>query len=270
MLKLLGSVDRKSLTLILWEVRMFHRLRVILVGALILLVALSVMKVDTKVENLRSQMKATNWQLMMAKARLDIVDWEVNKQLIQNIEVLQRPVVFIEMGTSYGSGSGSGVIIGPNTILTAKHVVDDADYIVITGFDGNDIPVLNIEVDPNDDVAVITVDANLSNFVSPADNITLGERVIVIGAPFGKEFYNTVTVGIVSGLNRNIPHFGVCPIITVDAAVNPGNSGGPVFNINGELIGIVVGLRHGANGFSIIASIDTVKEFLLGRERKTL
>ena len=249
---------------------MFQRLRVILVGVLILLVALCVMKVDTKVENLRNQMKTTNWQLIMAKARLDIVDWQLNSELIENIGVLQQSVVFIEMGTSYGKGSGSGVIIGPNTILTAKHVVDNVDYIIITGFDGNDIPVLDIEIDPNDDCAVIHVDADLQNYVLPASQVILGERVIVIGAPFGEEFYNTVTVGIVSGLDRNIPHFGVCPIITVDAAVNPGNSGGPVFNINGELIGIVVGLRHGANGFSIITSIDTIKEFLSGRERKTL
>ncbi len=249
---------------------MFQRLRVILVGALILLVALSVMKVDTKVENLRSQMRATNWQLMMAKARLDIVDWEVNKQLIQNIEVLQRSTVFIEVGTPYGPGYGSGVIIGPNSVLTAKHVVEDVDYVIVTGIDGNDIPVLDIEIDLDNDVAIIHVDANLSNFVSPASEIILGEQVIVIGAPFGEAFYNTVTVGIVSGLDRSIPYFGVCPLITVDAAVNPGNSGGPIFNMNGELIGIVFGLKYGANSFSIITPISTIKDFLKSRVRKVL
>lgn len=242
---------------------MFHRLRVILVGALILLVALCVMKVDTKVENLRSQMKVTNW-------RLDIVDWQLNSQLIENIEVLQRSTVFIEVGTPYGPGYGSGVIIGPNSVLTAKHVVEDVDYVIVTGIDGNDIPVLDIEIDLDNDVAIIHVDANLSNFVSPASEIILGEQVIVIGAPFGEAFYNTVTVGIVSGLDRSIPYFGVCPLITVDAAVNPGNSGGPIFNMNGELIGIVSGLKYGANSFSIITPISTIKDFLKSRVRKVL
>ena len=247
-----------------------RRLRWMLVGILMFLLALSTMKVDNKVVRLHSQVRAISWQLMMAKARLDIVDWQVNSQLIENIEVLRRSTVFIEIGTPYGSGSGSGVIIGPNTILTAKHVVDDIDYIVVTGIDGNEIPILDIEVDPNDDCAVIHVDADLQNYVMPASQVILGEHVIVIGAPFGEEFYNTVTVGIVSGLDRDISYFGVCPLITVDAASNPGNSGGPVFNMQGELLGILVGNRYGANGFSIVTSIHTIREFLSGRERKTL
>ncbi len=244
-------------------------MRSLILMAAAVLIALSVIRIDTKVENLRSQMKAANWRQTLISWRQDAFDWQLNSELVENIVVLQRSVVFIEFGTPYGPGYGSGVIIGPNTVLTAKHVVNDADYVIITSIDGNEIPILDIEVDPNNDVAVITVDANLSNFVSPASGIILGEQVIVIGAPFGKEFYNTVTVGVVSGLDRNISYFGVCPLITVDAAINPGSSGGPVFNIRGELIGIAVGIRRG-NNFGIVTSIETIKEFLSDREKRTL
>ena len=237
---------------------MVRKIRALLICVVAVLLALAVMRADTEIIRLKAQQSALRWQL-------NGLAWQVNSQLIENIKVLQKSVIFIEVGTPYGKGTGSGVIIGPNTILTAKHVVVDADYVIITDVNGNDIRVIDIEIDPDDDCAIITVNANLLNFVAPASEVIVGERVIIIGAPFGIDFYNTVTAGIVSGLNRDVPFFGVNSVITVDAASNPGNSGGPVFNMRGQLIGILVGGKWGADGFSIVVTVETVREFLDGR-----
>ena len=157
-------------------------------------------------------------------------------------------------------------MIGEHTILTAAHVVRYMDDIKILDYKGNNIPVVCWEIDSNDDCAIITTAIKLSGIIQPAKTATVGEHVIVIGEPFGKTFYNTMTYGIISGLERNVEYFGVSPMLTIDAATNPGNSGGPVLNMDGKLIGIVSGSIRGADNLGIITTVKTVKEFLNGRQ----
>jgi len=194
--------------------------------------------------------------------RFGALHWQVNSQTKDLITKLINSAVFIEVDTPYGPAAASGVIIGPNTVLTAKHVVEHVDAVRVYDYDGNELTVLDWKVDGDDDCAVIRVDAKLVTAVRFADDIELGDEVLVIGSPFGRDFLFTVTRGIVSGLNRRISFFGVSPLITVDAAINPGNSGGPVFNLRGELIGIASGVRNWSDDLSIITSIKTIKEFL--------
>ena len=179
---------------------------------------------------------------------------------------ISKSVVYIKCYRGFESGSGSGVVIGEHTILTAAHVVQGMDNIKILDYKGNNIPVICWEVDPNDDCAIITTAIKLSGIILPAKTATVGEHVIVIGEPFGKAFYNTMTYGIISGLDRHVEYFGVSPMLTVDAATNPGNSGGPVINMEGRLIGIVSGGFRGADNLGIITTVKTVKEFLNGRQ----
>ncbi len=162
--------------------------------------------------------------------------------------------------------SGSGVIIGPSTVLTAGHVVDGANEIFVETTDGKRHEAIYWVADEDNDCGLIFFNPwkKFGRVVELADssNLQLGDTAIIIGSPYGKSCFNTVTLGIISGLNRSISFFGTDGMITTDAASNPGNSGGPVFNDKGEVIGIAVGSRWGANGFSIITASNTCKEML--------
>lgn len=159
--------------------------------------------------------------------------------------------------------SGSGVIIGPHTVLTAKHVIEDVNSLTITTVDGNVYEAREWKADPNNDCAILFFDDVLGPVAKFADSnkVEIGDKVIIIGSPYGLELFNTVTAGIVSGLNREILFFGEVPLITTDAASNLGNSGGPVFNMQGRIIGILVGGKYGADGLGIITPANACKEF---------
>jgi len=210
-------------------------------------------------------MQSMHSKIITLQGQFNILDWQVNDRLIYIADKMKESTVFIHGQDCYGDWSGSGVIIGKHTIVTARHVVKDANSIVITDYAGVNIPVKNWIYDPNNDCAIITCDANLYSIVRPAKTATVGEHVFIIGSPYGKEFFNTVTYGIISGLERQDDYFGVNPVLTVDAAANPGNSGGPVFNMKGELIGIVVGGIRGADGFGVVITNTTIKAFLNGK-----
>jgi len=160
-------------------------------------------------------------------------------------------------------GGGSGFIVsGDGLILTNKHVVADekADYTVLTS-EGEKIPAQVLARDPIDDIAVLKIDkSNLPAVkLGNSDNLKIGQTVMAIGNALG-EFGNTVSVGIISGLRRSLTAISglgqsedLAEVIQTDAAINQGNSGGPLLNLNGEVIGINVAMALGAEniGFSL-------------------
>jgi len=141
-------------------------------------------------------------------------------------------------------GLGSGFIVSPDGfIVTNAHVVEGAEEITVRLNDKREFKAKVIGVDPRSDVAVVKVDASNLPTVKIGDmsKVRVGEWVIAIGSPFG--FANTVTAGIVSAKSRenlysNDPNVDAVPFIQTDVAVNPGNSGGPLLNMRGEVIGI--------------------------------
>lgn len=145
-------------------------------------------------------------------------------------------------GTSTGTSSGSGVILSDDGyIVTNNHVIDDASKIAVTLNDGDSYEAKIIGADSSNDLAVIKIDAkNLSPAIlGDSTELKLGESVYAIGNPLGT-LGGTVTDGIVSATSRYITiedNEFLC--IQIDAAVSPGNSGGGLFNYDGELIGIV-------------------------------
>ena len=155
---------------------------------------------------------------------------------------------------------GSGFIISADGyILTNAHVVDGADEITVRLTDKREFKAKVIGADKRTDVALIRIDATGLPVVKFGDpnKLKVGEWVLAIGSPFG--FDNTVTAGIVSGKARTLPQENLVPFIQTDAAVNPGNSGGPLFNLRGEVVGInsqIYSRTGGYMGLSFAIPID--------------
>ncbi|HRC70012.1 MAG TPA: trypsin-like peptidase domain-containing protein, partial [Candidatus Competibacter denitrificans] len=142
-------------------------------------------------------------------------------------------------GDRQSNSLGSGFVISADGyILTNAHVAQDADKIIVRLSDQRERPAKVIGVDDLTDVAVLKIEGdNLPTVkIGDSDALEVGEWVLAIGSPFGLE--HTATQGIVSAVGRNLPSGTYVPFIQSDVAVNPGSSGGPLFNLRGEVVGI--------------------------------
>jgi len=157
-------------------------------------------------------------------------------------------------------GQGSGFIVSPDGIvLTNAHVVDGATEVTVKLTDRREFRAKVIGSDKPSDVAVLKINATGLPTVKlgSSANEKVGEWVLAIGSPFG--FENSVTSGIVSAKSRSLPDGTYIPFIQTDVAVNPGNSGGPLFNMRGEVIGINAQIythTGGYQGLSFAVPID--------------
>ena len=151
-------------------------------------------------------------------------------------------------------GMGSGFIVDANgVILTNAHVVADADEVMVRLVDKREFKAKVLGSDKTTDIAVLKIDAAdlpVVKIGNPA-SMKVGDWVVAIGAPFGLE--NTVTSGIVSAKGRSLPGDAAVPFIQTDAAVNPGNSGGPLFNLKGEVVGVNSQIFSRSGGFQGLA-----------------
>lgn len=159
---------------------------------------------------------------------------------------------------------GSGFVISADGyLLTNAHVVDSADEILVRLTDKREFKARVIGTDKRTDVALIKIEATGLPTVRLGDPgvLKVGEWVIAIGSPFG--FENSVTAGIVSAKGRSLPQENYVPFIQTDTAVNPGNSGGPLFNMKGEVVGInsqIYSRSGGFMGISFAIPIDVAME----------
>ena len=186
-------------------------------------------------------------------------------------------VVTIEAASDQGLAQGSGVVIdGRGYIVTNNHVISEAannpsQYTLTVVFnDGKQVPANLVGRDPKTDLAVLKVD-NVDNLtvarLGDSDKLTVGEQVVAAGAPLGLR--STVTVGIISALHRPVPVSGegsdtdaVLDGVQTDASINHGNSGGPLINMNSEVIGINSAgksLSDSASGLGFAIPINEVK-----------
>lgn len=157
-------------------------------------------------------------------------------------------------------GEGSGFIISSDgLILTNAHVVQDAKEVTVKLTDRREYQAKVLGADPQTDVAVLKIEAKNLPVVKTGDvnQLQVGEWVLAIGSPYGLE--NTATAGIVSAKGRSLPDDTSVPFIQTDVAVNPGNSGGPLFNDRGEVVGInsqIYSRTGGFQGLSFSIPID--------------
>ncbi|OGC59254.1 hypothetical protein A2380_02010 [candidate division WWE3 bacterium RIFOXYB1_FULL_43_24] len=176
--------------------------------------------------------------------------------------------------TTSDQGIGTGFIVDKNgLIITNSHVVDDpsGEYTVVTK-DGKTYEATKIHLDEISDLAIIEITARDLPTVefADSDNTKVGQMAIAIGNALGR-FQNTVTVGVVSGISRQLQAgggFGGVKtyenIIQTDAALNPGNSGGPLVNSSGQVIGINVATSIGADNISFAIPVNTLIPILDG------
>lgn len=164
-------------------------------------------------------------------------------------------------------GRGSGFIVNASQgyLVTNHHVVRGATDITVRLSDKRSFAAELVGADPVADVAVLKIPArNLSElgFIADSDKVAIGETVIAIGNPFG--FENTVTTGVVSALNRELPGGGVPldNLIQTDAAINPGNSGGPLCDLTGSVIGMNTAIRPDGQGIGFAVAANTIKHAL--------
>jgi S1-C subfamily serine protease len=211
------------------------------------------------IDVLQRQFASTNYELSALREEVRMLrlgNASESLQLTQIYNRTRRSVVLITVRMAFGGGQGSGFIYDrEGRILTNNHVVEGAGDITVTFVDGTIVPATLVGRDPYLDLAVVDIDAadyllrplTLGN----SSELLVGDQVVAIGNPFGLE--NSMTSGIISALGRQMNAPGGYPIVDViqtDAAVNPGNSGGPLLNIRGEVIGMNTAILSGVGEFS--------------------
>lgn len=202
---------------------------------------------------------------MTPEERVNVAVYESSYRAVVHIDAraVQTESFWGDSVTSEGSGSGS-IWDEQGHILTNFHVVEGSQQVVVTLFDGNQYEAKVIGADPPNDIAVLKIEAPHDTLVpvrlGDSERLKVGQRVFAFGSPFGLE--RTMTCGIISSLNRTLPsrnHRTMKAIIQVDAALNRGNSGGPLMSSRGELVGMntAIASATGENtgiGFAIPAA----------------
>jgi serine protease Do len=206
------------------------------------------------------------------------------QQLRDVFRTVQRTVVIVrteqiglatypQQGLVTSNGLGSGVLIANDRVLTAAHLVESADRTVVEFSQCELIPARVIGCALSSDVALLQLDRSPANYtaakLSDSDQVAVGDEIFVVGAPYG--ISNTLTAGHVSGrhvLDKRTPKATV-EFLQTDAAINSGNSGSPVFNLKGEVIGIVSNIMSksgGSEGLAFAATSNTARHALLDQK----
>jgi S1-C subfamily serine protease len=185
---------------------------------------------------------------------------EKTKNAVVKIDVFKRDA----QGVLRAAGSGSGFIFSSDgLVFTNSHVVDGAEKIMVSLLNENEIEGFLVGKDPDTDLAILKIYSEGYSVarLGDAQHLQIGQLVIAIGNPYG--YQHTVTTGVVSALGRTLQTQSgrlIDNVIQSDAALNPGNSGGPMITTDGDVIGVNTAVIQGAQGLSFSVDINTAKE----------
>ena len=192
-----------------------------------------------------------------------------SQMIIDAVAQVKNAVVKIDVfktiqGKLRPAGSGSGFIFSSDGFLfTNHHVVNGAEKIMVSLLNENEIEATLVGKDPDTDLAILKIysDGYSVSRLGDAEQLQIGQLVIAIGNPMG--YQHTVTTGVVSALGRTLRSQNgmlVDNVIQSDAALNPGNSGGPMITTDGDVVGVNTAIIQGAQGLSFSLDINTAKE----------
>src|SRR5215813_10527677 len=228
-------------------------------------------------------LRAAQLVLPMLVLCISANDARVNGQQLRDLFRTVQPAVVIvkteqvglapfpQQGLVSSDGLGSGVLISTDKVLTAAHVVQSADRTVVEFSQGENIPARVIGCSLSADVALLQLERSPANYVAAklgdSDQIAVGDEIFVVGSPYG--ISNTLTAGHASArrdLKDKSQVATAVEFLQTDAAINTGNSGSPLFNMKGEIVGIVTNILSrsgGSEGLAFAATSNTARRFLL-------
>ena len=229
--------------------------------------AVAFLSLQNQLEEMEASITEQSSEIQDLQNRIEILDTINQTGLMPWSTIynqLKDSVVLIQ--TNLGLGSGFVYDIKGH-IITNHHVIEDASTIQVTFLDGNVTSASVVGMDIYSDIAVIKVDSQVTTLqpivLGTSFDLTVGEPVAAMGNPFGLSY--TLTAGIVSSLERTMEATGgyvIIDVIQIDAAVNPGNSGGPLVNIKGQVVGVNTAIQSATGTFTGIGFAipsDTVK-----------
>jgi S1-C subfamily serine protease len=221
---------------------------------------------DIQVNNLRSEVSALKGFQNASYQTINIL--QNGTSLAALYEGVRDSVVLVQGDTSSGGVQGSGFVYtfsGRNVVLTNYHVVESTTSLSVTFSDGNGYSATVLGTDSYSDLAVLSVDAPISQFeplnIVSSSMLTVGESVIAIGNPYG--LVGSLTTGVVSALGRTITEdtaggFAIANIIQTSTPINPGNSGGPLLNAVGNVVGITTAIVSDSQGLGFAIPSNTI------------
>ena len=222
---------------------------------------------DQQISALQEQVKAAAKAAQAGASVPTVVDiagnmsaGQVYASNVQSVVLITCKVTTTSYGrTMSGTSAGSGFVLTKDGyIITNHHVIENATSVKVSTYDGTEYDAQIIGSDSTNDVAVLKVDAEDLSAVTigSSDDLVVGDQVVAIGNPLG-ELTSTLTVGYVSAKDRDVTTEGtILNMIQTDAAINSGNSGGPLFNMKGEVVGITTAKYSGSSSSG--ASIEGI------------
>lgn len=231
---------------------------------------------DKRIATLDQQISEVHRELSFLQEEIESASSSSNPSLSEvynrakdSVAVVQGKIVRETFfGKEYDSVQGSGFISnysGTTVVVTNSHVVSGATNITVSFLNGNTYPARLVGNDPYSDLAVLSADAPPSEFhplaVASSPSLQVGQSVIAVGSPFGLQ--GSMTTGVISQLGRTISEsatggYLIANVIQISAPVNPGNSGGPLLNVLGEVVGITTAIVADSQGVGFAVPSDTI------------